>query len=293
MSDRESWLEMYLRHTERLESPTQFHRWTAIAICGMVLGRKIWISKEGAYGVFPRSIMVCLVADSSMLRKSTAIRIGGRLLDAVRDRVPGAVNRLVDRTSPQAMLYDLTPRDETGEPIPDADACACIVADELGAFFSSESFMETLSTHVTNLNDAPTGIWNPGTLSFAPAFYRMKFMGAGETVLRNPCIGMLGGTTPIGLARELPQQAKAGGFLARMLPVYAADTDREANAMLDPNPKGEPRLATELLDRLVEIRKLRGLVQVTEKGRRCYVEWYAEYNRMNPGRRLASALHSV
>jgi Protein of unknown function (DUF3987) len=291
-----SWLHDYLRHTEQMESPSSFHRWVALGIVGHILGRRVWLSKRGNYAVFPGQMMVCLVSPSAVLRKSTAVAVGAKLLAAVEQRTAGQgiVNRIADRGSPQSFLEQMRPCDGAGVPIEDADCTAMIVASELGAFLSNESWMEQMPTLVVALNDAPTGEFNEETLSFEPYTWRSRFVTKVPFELRNPCIGMVAATTPTGLAKEIPKQAQLAGFFGRVIWVYAETTDKPRDAMLDPRPHVSG-LSGRLIEGLLRMTRLAGPVTLQTDAREWARAWYEEGNGAQPEPKdagLASGFHS-
>src|SRR5947207_12686062 len=131
--------------------------------------------------------MVWLVADSTVSRKNTAINIAIELMLGLD---PDSIN-LIEGKHSQASLFDALNRgaDDMGEP---RNAIGIIVADELGMFLTKESFAESLATDITALNTARDG-W---------ARRRMRNL---DVQLWNVCLGMLAGTTPTGLAHEIPR----------------------------------------------------------------------------------------
>jgi hypothetical protein len=245
-----------------------------------VLGRRVWNVRFApggfTYGIFPGQVMVCLVAASALLRKSTAIDVMGRLLRELE----GKVNLLPARTSPQQLMKSLQPTDETGDPVDGADCVGLILASELGAFFSSEGFLETMATHVTNLNDAPHGRYDPEQGIFRSRTVKLKFIGW-EQELLNPCVGMLAATTPTGMARELPAQAQTAGLFGRMLMVYQARTDRNPNALVDKPPRREMlrlhSLEEGLLEGLQKMAELGGEFSLSKQARAFFRDWYREH----------------
>ena len=288
-----SWLDLYLDYTRGLEAPTLFHRWSALAGCGHVLGRRVWCVRwaEGyEYPVYPGQVMVCLVAATALLRKSTAVDAMARLL---RDLVPGTVNLLPARTSPQMMIRSLQPRDKVGDPIDGADCVGMILASELGAFFSAEGFLETMATHVTNLNDAPHGRYDPEVGAFRDREYELRFVTKDSSAtLLNPCVGMLAATTPVGMARELPAQAQTAGLFGRMLLVWQETTDRSPNALVDRPPLGE-RMARAgrveaLLEGLQKMGELHGEFTLTKQAKEYFKEWYEEHCKLYQGAATSS-----
>ena len=285
---KESWLDLYLGYTRGLEAPTLFHKWAAIAGCGHVLGRRVWCVRwaEGyEYPVYPGQVMVCLVAATALLRKSTAVDAMARLL---RDLTPGTVNLLPARTSPSMMIKSLQPRDEVGDPIDGADCVGLILASELGAFFSAEGFLETMATHVTNLNDAPHGRYDPEVGAFRDREYELRFMNKDSSAtLLNPCVGMLAATTPVGMAKELPTQAQTAGLFGRMLMVWQETTDRTPNALVDRPPQDEQlRRAGRveaMLEGLQRMGQLQGEFRLTKQAKEYFRDWYEDHCRQHQG----------
>ena len=273
-------LDLWMERTKETESPSIFHKWIAIAVAGHILGRRVWVSKAGEYPLFPAQMMVCLVARSAELRKSTAVNVGGRTLNAIAERLPGKglVNRIAEQGSPQSFLDQLQVKDEMDLVIEGADAIGIVVATELGAFLSKESHNEVLATYMTALNDAPHGEFNEETLEFGPYVWRSKYMTRPGFALRNPCVGMIAATTPTGLAKEIPHQAQLTGFFGRVIWVYADETDKEPNPMTGLRPKvaGQQR---ELVDRLVAMTGLAGPVRYKKEARAYYDEWYKTHRK--------------
>jgi hypothetical protein len=184
------------------------------------------------------------------------------------------------------MMKSLQPADQQGDPIEGADCVGLILASELGAFFSSEGFLETMATHVTSLNDAPHGRYDPDAGAFRARTYKMKFI-RWEQDLLNPCIGMLAATTPTGMARELPQQAQTAGLFGRMLCVWQSVTDREPNALVDQVPRSERQrlagLEEALLEGLQKMAELRGEMAMSAQAREAFRDWYLGHVAQHKG----------
>jgi hypothetical protein len=265
---------MYLKYTEHLESPTIFHQWVALAVAGHVLGRKVWLVRGGEYCIFPGQMMVVLVSPSAIARKSTAIEAGVKLIESLP---VGMANVLPTKTSPQQLLQALQPVDEEGVPIEDADCVGLIVASELGSFFSAEGFLETMATHVTALFDAKHGLIDPQTLVPEPRRVKFEFRSWSITLL-NPCAGLVGGTTPMGIAEELPKAARQAGFLGRVLWIYSHDTDREPNDLTEMMPFNVSKTRAALVDGLVRMAHKQGPFRFTKQGKGCFSQWYHDVN---------------
>jgi hypothetical protein len=183
-------------------------------------------------------------------------------------------------------MKSLQPQDLAGDPLENADCVGLILASELGAFFSSEGFLETMATHVTNLNDAPHGRYDPEVGAFRNRTITLKFVSWSQELL-NPCVGMLAATTPTGLAKELPQQAQTAGLFGRMLCVYQANTDRDANALVAVPPHQEQRRLAGLEEALLEgLQKMATLVEpfgLSKQARDYAAEWYQEHVTAHQG----------
>src|SRR5262245_47344511 len=62
------WLDLYLKFTERQESPAEFHLWAGIAALGHVLGRRVWLDRFEGGKIYPAQIMVVIVSESAVAR---------------------------------------------------------------------------------------------------------------------------------------------------------------------------------------------------------------------------------
>jgi hypothetical protein len=262
------WIENYLEYAKPLESPRVFHFWSAITLLGHVLGRRCWVDRGGRYKVFPGQIMTILVARSAIARKSTAIQLATPFLNAVP---PWAAYQLPSKLSPQQLIREMhdismdgtLPRwDPSGRR---RDSCGLIVADELGFFFTSEEFARALPTHICAFNDAP------------PGDKRFTFRSWAEVVW-NACVGMLGGTTPKGLAEELPEVARQAGFLGRTIIVYG-EPEGDPNPLTGAVTPQDQELKLRLEEELNEIAHLAGEFQWSRKGRAVYDDWYVKHHK--------------
>jgi hypothetical protein len=268
MSD---WLNRYLDYTKEMESPRIFHLWSGIAVLGHILGRKCWVNRGGKYKIFPGQIMVILVARSAIARKSTAIRMITPFLNVVPK---WTAHKLPKKLSPQQLIQCMEsigsiPMGETSRPKFDPfdrrrDCCGLIVAEELGMFFTAEEFARALPTHICDFNDAP-----PGLNSFE--FRKWK------AEVWNPCVGQLGATTPKGMAKELPNEARQAGYLGRNILVYGEPTGK-ANSLTEEAEKEDDTLKLELEQDFIEIAKMRGEFRWSDSGKRTFDDWYYNYH---------------
>src|SRR5207249_2202703 len=178
-------LERYLELVEETEPPKEFHFWCAIAGLGHVLGRKVFLDQH-FFKVYPAQTMVLLCSDSAVARKTVAMHNIGSIIRTLPEY---CWNIIPQRVSGATLLDALNRVNEEGEPL---DAVGLIFASELGTFFSREQGRQDIPTLVTDLNDAPGGMWRAPTRTY------------GDVVLSNPCLGMVAGVTRTGLANEVP-----------------------------------------------------------------------------------------
>lgn len=264
----EGWLARYVNeYTAKFESPRLFHLWSAIAVLGHVMGRRVWMARGGVdgYYVYPAQIMVCLVSRSAVVRKGLAIN---KATSFFAKCPPWSVNILPERTSPQQVFDSLARLGDDKEPLagPDGyrlDSVGFIDAEELGMWLSKESWMEGMVAILTKLNNAPEG---EKTVKFR----------TWSATLMNPCIGGLFGTTPKGVAEEIPATATKTGLFGRVIWVCVNEPEREANDLLDPvvEDRALRRWLEDDLDRIVG---LSGPVVVSKQAKGFLREWYKEH----------------
>jgi len=250
-----SWLSAYLRLTDRQEAPTSFHFWSAVAVLGHALGRKVYFMLEDFSTLYPAQVMTVLVSESAVSRKTSA------MLRAIEFIEPLAHTKIVPTgTSPEGLYRSLERAQPRGEPRP--DCIGLIVSEELGVFFSKARYNEGMATAVTALNDAPSGDRQRLTITH------------GITDLHNACVGMLAATTPTGLAHEVPDHVRTAGFMGRLVLVYEPGP-RHANPGVRPVPKWTYELSQALhTDMQERMCKFSGRVQLAKDAAAWYESWY-------------------
>jgi hypothetical protein len=214
--------------------------------------------------------MMTLLIGPSGLKKTTSSDFAIELIHAARLKLSQddavRLNVMASRMSTEALWVDIIPSDGAGfrRNVETVDAVGLLYAPEMSATFGSATYMDGMSTAVTRLNDAPTGGFNWTTGTFERGFIEMYFKKDGEErkVLWNPCIGMLAGTTPDGLADEMPAHIRTTGFLARVIPVWELYTGRGMNLLLGPG-KREDDMREPLIEMLAQFAMLSGEARVT------------------------------
>ena len=138
-----SWLDTYIEYTRNQESPTSFHEWSALCLLSAAVGRNVWIPRI-KYTIFP-NIFVILVAGSAKCKKSTAIKIGERILKSTTE--PPMI--FAQRVTTEALINSLEMNKVEGQ-------CAgIIIADELSVFMAAGSKESGIIPMLTTLYDSP------------------------------------------------------------------------------------------------------------------------------------------
>lgn len=250
------WIEHYLQLAQHTEPPKEFQVWCAIAELGHVLGRKVWLD-QFSFKIFPGQMMVLLCSDSAVARKTTAMRGVGRLIETLSE---ADRNIIPQRVSSATLLDAMNRVNEQGEQL---DAIGLIFAEELGTFFSREHARQDLPTLVTELNDAKEGLWQAPTRTY------------GTVVLKNPCLGMIAGITPTGLAKEVPEQIRRTGFLGRCIVVHAKGTGTPQP--LTKRPPYQQKLEAWLQADLMRLAALKGEFTWSAEGSTWFESWYLKH----------------
>jgi hypothetical protein len=246
MSD-ESFLDLYLRYTEKQESPAEFHLWVGITMVAAALGRKCYIER-GYYRLYP-NLFTILVAGSARCRKSTAIKIGVSLLQGV------PTTRVISgKITPEKFIEEIGPP-KGGTAIPNV----LVHSGELSVFLTKQQYGEPLIHILTDMYDCPDS-WS----------YKTK--NRGEVTLNDLFLCIIAATTPDGVSRGIPPSALEDGFASRVLFVYKDDTPRR-NAMPSLTPE-EHDMRLELVNKLAEIGEMSGEFTLDEQARAWYIDWY-------------------
>ena len=245
-----NWLSTYMDYTERQESPELFHRWVGISCLASTMGRRFSLNRD-AYTLYPNHYVI-LVADTAMCRKSTAVLIGSKLLDAAEvieisaERITNA-----DLWKQLGLLSEST-----------GSAEMLTVADELSNYLSSEETHKGIVTTLTRLYMCPDYLEN-----------RTKT--AGVDMLRNCCLNILAATTPRDLSEIIPSGATASGFVPRLHIVH-----QEVPRPKIYKPRLELSLRPKLIADLKHIRSIGGPMALSAEADRWFQDWYE--NELRP-----------
>lgn len=238
-----NWLEAYMAYTAESRSPDEFHLWTGIVTIAGAIRRKAWFNFD-YFELFP-NLYVVLVAPAGRCKKSTAMRIGRKLLA----QVPG-VNFTTDSTTRERLIVDLAAAHADGH------SSMTAYASEFGSLLTSSGM--DMVTFLTDIYDCPTE-------------WAHKTKMGGTNKIKAPWLNLYGGTTPDWIARALPLDTVGIGLTSRIIFIYQ-DTPRVRKAF----PKlsdAQKKLGELLLKDLVTISLISGQYILGPDAEEFYEAW--------------------
>ena len=245
---RKSWLDSYIEYTTNQESPTAFHEWVALCILSASVGRNVWIPRI-KYTIFP-NIFVILVAGSAKCKKSTAIKIGERVLKAIENPPLIFAQRITTEALIEAMNLGKG----------DGGSSGIVVADELAVFMGAGAKESGIVPLLTTLYDSPEE-WTYHTRAH------------GKEVLKNVTLTILAGTTKVWLKSAIPADSIAGGFASRIIFVYQDFPNKPL--LFYEETAEELELKRCLINDLTLIRKdIKGPLTFSPEAKKVSEEWY-------------------
>lgn len=248
-----SWIDGYQAYTANQESPPVFHRWVGLTVLSTVLGRRVMVD-HGAYQVHP-NLFTILVGPSALVKKTTAIGLGKKLLDGLQTPTLQIVPQYA---TPEAFVRDLAHHTDQHK----GEAMTLICAPELVNFLRIKRKTEE-STMIPLL----TELWD----GYRP--WRATTIKRGNEEIEWGNVSFLAGTTREWLLKAIPTATTAGGFTGRCIFVEAEDGGKRI-----PYPTMSPeskRVAGDLIHDLAQIAKLKGVYTLTDAARLWYGNWYS------------------
>lgn len=246
-----NWLSAYAEYSSESESPEDYHLWTGLSIIASAVRRNVSLD-QGIYTLHPH-MFVMLVGPPGKVGKSTAIRMGRRLLLGV-----DGINFGPDSVTREELIRQIA---KVGQGKPQA----------------------AMTIHSTELSDLiePSGVT---MISFLTTIYdgddRWKYAtkGSGRDDIGKPSLNILAGTTPSWIADGLPSDIIGHGFIARVIFVYA-----EEPRYLKPFPRSPSKsLTRKLVNDLDHISRLEGEFIWGKGSKKTYAQMYRILARTRP-----------
>lgn len=250
-----SWIQLFLRETERAEAPTSYFYWSALSVLSAVVGRRVYIKKEGLYNLYP-NIFVFLISKLSGLGKGFPISVASKLVHKLE------FNRIIEgQASIEGIIKELSKLYTTpsGRVINTAEAF--LIGGEFGSFLLENP---RLFTQLTDLYDSIYHDEWDKTLSTQD-----------KKKLKEICLTGLFAANETHFNEALPMHAKKGGFLGRVQCIYESRT-RQLNPAL--RKTGKPEIDyNKLLEHLKELTKVSGEFTIEDSAIKLYEDWYTPF----------------
>lgn len=255
----ENFIESYLTHTKKYESPNSFWKWSAYSTISTVLRDKCYI-RNGDSLLFP-NLYILLLAESGG-RKNRPVELSEQLTI----NIPG-IKTLSGHASVQGILDDLARTEtdpNTGKVL--KSSSATVFAPEFAAALSPDpQGMKIL----TDLYD------------YKPNTYKNRLRTGPSFDLEKIVLSIFAASNPDMLTTLFDQAVIRGGFLARTL-LITPNEFRPANALIR-NDDAETARLKQSLDILKQM--LRKVAQVTgefkfeEAAVDEYEKWYVDFRQ--------------
>ncbi len=232
------------------DAPPQFHRMVSYWVLSTLLGRRVYLHL-GDDWLFPNLWLVVL-APSSFYRKSTALSIGAKMVNAVRP------DTILPSEFSQECLVALMQQQAHG----------ALVAYEFRTLLALmlKDYNSGLQSLLTELYDSPPEYCRKtGTKEIKE--YRVE----------KPYLTILGASTVDWLLQSVQGGDISGGFLARFLFV-SADTKTKTLAFQPPADQAEKARLIETVKKITAVSGS-GRMDYALDARREYERWYAEFCR--------------
>ena len=194
----DGWIGRYLTYAEaQTDAPSVYHLAVGLSIVSTVLGNRCWMRLYGGK-VFPASWHV-LLGDSSYMRKSTAIRLGVNLLEAME----GEDVRMEHSNQSRGVVIPSSFSKEGLEQAMQGRADGILPAWEFGELLAAlnRDYMAGSKEQLTR--------WYDGDSS-SRATAR-----DGTRKVKDPAVTIIGASTPAWIEDRVKEGDVMGGFLAR------------------------------------------------------------------------------
>ena len=203
-----NWIDAFVEYTDGLPTPLIFRRWGAISAMAGLLERRVWVRTAGREA-YPN--LFNLLVGPPGVGKSETLREVARVWKAVKDLPSGRKIHVAPDNLTKAKL--LSNMEKAGTRLVLSETALVeyyaynVVSSEFSVFLPQ--YDSTFMSVLTDLFDCKDE-QSESTVS------------RGDVIIPNPCLNMIGGTTPGFLASTFPETAWSMGFSSRLLLIYCA-----------------------------------------------------------------------
>lgn len=254
----------YMEYVGHSESPTIYHRWAMLSGIGALLGRNVWIP-FGHMTIYPNQYI--LLMGTAGARKASPLNIIKTLLqEAGYKRFSPAKTSKECLLSVMSAPSDILLLEEELELLVDETPNEIFVCK--GEFIDFIGFNDTaFTTLLTDLWDNLPDYDNPKISRKSVKVYK-------------PTISILGGATPHSIAMAIPPESLELGFTSRIIFVFSEPTGTK---IAWPHPPCKDKKEF-LVNRLREIKAMRGVVEFSQEAREILSEMYSKFVPIEDGR---------
>lgn len=205
----EDFFSSYLLYTSKNECPAIFHRWSAIVGIGAYLGRSCYIP-HGHFKIYPNVYALFLASAGS--RKSTGINIVRKLLEQA-----SYTNFAPKKTTKEKFLMKLG--DISSPPLSD-DLESQIFGESIALpaeiFIAAGEFNEFFGNDILSFCSMLGEMWD------WEGKFDNEVKNSSSSLIMDPTVSILGGTTPETFATTFPSGIIGQGFFSRILLIHTS-----------------------------------------------------------------------
>lgn len=259
MREHHDWLSAFIDYAKHGEAPTKCYFWVGVAAIAGALRRRVWID-QATFKWYP-NLYTLLVAPPGVVSKSTTAALG---MDLLRN-IPG-VHFGPDVVTWQALFDSFT---DVHEGIPYQGTAL----EQSALTISVSEFGNFLRPDDREMVDQLVNLWDG-----YPIKKRTRM--DGEQVIQNPCLNVIGCTTPSWIAQNFPEYMIGGGLTSRLLFVYAETKSKYVAYPFRHVPADFARKREALIRDLERISQLLGAFTLTEDAVSFGEEWYERFHKV-------------
>lgn len=251
---KDTFLAQYMEYMSSQETPTLYDLMCGCWCLSVALGRHTIVDRPRA--PVHMNMYMCLVSESGIMRKSTAVRIA-----------TGVVRQFMERTESTTILFEskftmgMMQHELSKATSEHGQAHVIISASELAAVLARSGGLSGVPALLTDLYDCPDVRVGGGTLS------------SGSFNLRNVYASFLGGSTPTWLARAVSPDVIEGGFTSRCYFIIGRVRKRSVAWPQDVTGPNSEELVGRLMDTYNQSLKYSN-IGITDAAKDTFTRWY-------------------